>query len=919
LDAILHLKQIFKHNSNQIFLIDDINHNKLTFREIEIESSKIASNLIDLGLRQGDKVGIIMENSASLVKLYFACLFCGIVVIPINHNMSSQEIEHIINHSKMKFVFVDTTTNSKINNNFLNSKKISKLLIKKSDKSIIESNLIVLNFDKISLIGNFKPFQNISSNDDMIIIYTSGTTAKPKAVIHKISDIVKNALVFGKELEIGKDNRFYNILSLSYLGGYYNLLLLPFVLGSSVVLTNTFNPKSALNFWESIIKHNVNTLWLVPSIMSILMEIDRSADGENYCKNNIKKILTGTAPLSIQLRKEFEKKYDVKVFENYGLSETFFISTNSQKHPVKDGSVGKILEGVKIKIVDKYGKEVEEGNEGEVIVKTIFLMKGYYNLGNNNKLKKFFTHDWFKTGDIGILKKSTLYITGRKKDMIIRGGVNISPVSIENIFYKHPKVIECAIIGIPHKIQGEEIILVIRIKNEEDFEKIKKELSYISKIKLEKIKQPSKILFLTEFPHSTYGKIKKNKIRSWALQQNSPRKPNRKTIKINQDYKISPSKIVSESIEAISIKYNTLVYEKQRNKEDVIVMSLGEAFFEIPLFSFDELPTKKIYHYSNSKGIPELRKKLAKYFFDTYDVTFNYEKEILITAGSKIAIYMCLMTMINPGDEVIIYEPAWVSYPEQVKLCQGIPIQIPYYKTVYDFESFISKKTKMIIINNPNNPTGKVYSLDELTHIHELAKKYQIYILSDEAYSDFVLNQDEFISFAHLDIKKEHSIIVNSISKNFGISGWRLGYIISNSELIEQILKLNQHLITCAPTILQYYVAHHYEKIINITKPQIKELGKKRQKIKKYMESIDLQNLQGNTTFYFFTSIADSKLNSDEFCSVLLKDYHVSSVPGIGYGKSCNKFIRISIGSENMERIKIGLKAIKNLISKTLN
>jgi len=617
------------------------------------------------------------------------------------------------------------------------------------------------------------------------------------------------------------------------------------------------------------------------------------------------------------LHKKFEQKYGVKIFENYGLSETFFISTNSDARNEIE-TVGEILEQISLKIVDKHGNSVSDGIEGEILVKTPFLMKGHYDSleNENNQIP---SDEWFETGDIGILKNSTLQITGRKKDLIIRGGINISPASIENIFYKNSEILECAVIGIPHKIQGEEIIAVIRIKNDNIFEGIQKQLIEVCKKELSKIKQPSKIVHLLEFPHSTYGKIQKNKIRVWLLNQNTTHRAKISSINNSQkeEYEIIPSKIVSESIEALSIKYNTLVYEKQRKGEDVIVLSLGEAFFEIPLFSFDELPIEKIYHYSNSRGIPELRQKLAEYFLDTYDVSFDYEKEILLTAGSKIAIHMCLMTLINPGDEVIIHEPAWVSYPEQIKLCQGTPIQIPYNTSVFEFEQFISTKTKMIIINNPNNPSGKVYSLEELTYLHELAKKYQIYILSDEAYSDFVLNQDEFISFAHLDIKKKHSIVVNSISKNFGISGWRLGYLISNSDLINQILKLNQHLITCAPTILQYYVAHHFEKIINITKPQIKELVKKRQEIGKYMKSISLENLPGDTTFYFFTSIKNSKLTSEEFCSKLLTEFHISAVPGIGYGKSCDKFIRISVGSESTDRIKKGLEIIKKLLTDT--
>jgi aspartate aminotransferase/aminotransferase len=425
---------------------------------------------------------------------------------------------------------------------------------------------------------------------------------------------------------------------------------------------------------------------------------------------------------------------------------------------------------------------------------------------------------------------------------------------------------------------------------------------------------------LSEFPHATYGKIQKNKIKTWLIKN-----PNSTLTKIIPNETITelgdflPSDIAAQSSEALSIKYNTEVYEKQRRGEDVIVLSLGEAFFDLPLFSFDNLPYPKIYHYSHSRGIPELRQKLSKYFFETYDVSYDYEKEILITAGSKIAIYMCLMAILNPKDEVLVYEPAWVSFTEQIRLAYGIPVHIPYDETIYNFEKYITDKTKLIIINNPNNPTGKVYSLEELSYLYQLAKKYKLYVLSDEAYSDFVIDQNEFISFANLDTEKKHTIVINSISKNFGISGWRLGYVITNPNLISELLKINQHLITCPPTILEYYVDKHFDEIISITKPQIKDLTLKRKQITDYINSLSLEFLPGTTTFYFFISISKSKLNSEEFCWKLLQEHHISTVPGIGYGKSCDKFIRVSIGSESIERVKKGLKIITNLISSTSN
>jgi len=217
---------------------------------------------------------------------------------------------------------------------------------------------------------------------------------------------------------------------------------------------------------------------------------------------------------------------------------------------------------------------------------------------------------------------------------------------------------------------------------------------------------------------------------------------------------ITPSRVVSESIQALSIQYNNLVYEKQVKGEDVIVLSLGEPFFDIPLFPFDSLPKTKINHYSHSRGIFEFRKKIVDYNSNMYGLNVDYEKEIIITAGSKIAIYMSLMSILNPGDEVIVQEPAWVSYPEQIKLCYGVPIQVPYNKTVYDFKDYLTKKTKMIIINNPHNPSGRIYSNEELMHVYDLARKNNLVVLSDEAYSDYVFEKNEFCSFGKLDSKK---------------------------------------------------------------------------------------------------------------------------------------------------------------------
>jgi aspartate aminotransferase/aminotransferase len=246
-----------------------------------------------------------------------------------------------------------------------------------------------------------------------------------------------------------------------------------------------------------------------------------------------------------------------------------------------------------------------------------------------------------------------------------------------------------------------------------------------------------------------------------------------------------------------------------------------------------------------------------------------------------------------------------------------VPVHIPYWENVYDFEKYITNRTRLIIINNPNNPRGNVFSLDELVHLYRLAEKYNLFILSDEAYSDFVEGKDRFISLGNIDRQKKHSIICNSISKNFGISGWRIGYIISNPSLIHQMLKLNQHLITCPATILEYYVAMYFDEILRHTKPQISALNKKRAEIQAYMDGIGLSYLPGSSTFYFFVSISSTLLDSDTFCMRFLNEHNICVVPGIGYGISCDKFVRVSIGAEPLAVIKPALTKLKEFILQT--
>jgi long-chain acyl-CoA synthetase len=519
MNAIEWLNEIPKRNSNRKFLIDAVSGKVLTFGEYHRAGGSIACYFKELGLRRGDRVAILLHNSIDFAKLYLGCLYAGFVTVPVNPILHHKEINFIVQQSGAKVLIVSSDTIKQVDSNNL-SRLCNTDIIQIVDaqyKGEAGINLRILDISSLKKRDEFEPFEEVTDDDKMTIIYTSGTTARPKGVIHRISDFVGNAKAFNNIMGIGRENRFYGILSMAYLGGYYNLLMLPYVGEASVVVSNVFNAKSVLNFWENAKRYNVNTLWVVPTIMSILNEMDRGGTGEKFCREQIKLSLVGTAPLPITLRKTFENRYGVTLYENYGLSETLFITTNVPYSPVPECSVGRVLTKVQVRILDDEGNQLPYGNEGEIYVNSPYLMEGYYDTENGGYVKPSM-ENWFPTGDIGALSHNgELFITGRKKDLIISGGINISPAAIENVLLQHQAVLNCAVVGIPHVHYGETIAVVVRLSEGVEFGDVHKELLMACKESLSITEQPSHIIEMEEFPYSSSGKIQKNRIREMLI------------------------------------------------------------------------------------------------------------------------------------------------------------------------------------------------------------------------------------------------------------------------------------------------------------------------------------------------------------------------------------------------------------------
>lgn len=376
---------------------------------------------------------------------------------------------------------------------------------------------------------------------------------------------------------------------------------------------------------------------------------------------------------------------------------------------------------------------------------------------------------------------------------------------------------------------------------------------------------------------------------------------------------IQLSQRVQEIPQALSIYLNQIVYEQRRKGRDIITLSLGEAYFKIPDLPFHPDDIAQGYHYTDSQGIPALRRKIAAFYYNHYGALVDPETELLITAGSKAAIFMAMQALLNPGDEVLIFEPAWLTYQEQARLIEAIPSFIPYDCPIDTFHHHFTARSKLLIINNPNNPAGRLFTREELISIYHQCRSNGIVVLVDEAYSDFVLDTP-FHSMADIVPDKDGIILVNSLSKNMGMSGWRVGYIIAAPKLIEAILKLNQHIVTCAPSILQFHMARYFDDIIAATIPQAQHVVKKRRDIVRYLEQAGIHAMAGDGTFYFFISIGDFPDTSLNFALYLLLKYGIAVVPGCAYGRTTERFIRLSIGTESMERIQSALDTICQLI-----
>jgi len=357
--------------------------------------------------------------------------------------------------------------------------------------------------------------------------------------------------------------------------------------------------------------------------------------------------------------------------------------------------------------------------------------------------------------------------------------------------------------------------------------------------------------------------------------------------------------------------------------KDVVSLGVGEPDFITPwnireeaIFSLERRRTM----YTSNAGMPELRNEISRYMSTQYGLKYNSESQVLVTVGASEGIDVALRAIVDPGDEVLIVEPCFVSYKPCVLMAGGVPVSVPtnaennFRVTASGIKSRITEKTKALMICYPNNPTGAILERDELENIAEMLREYDIVVISDEIYSELTYTDTPHTSIASLPGMYEKTIVLNGFSKAFAMTGWRLGYACGSEEIISAMLKIHQYIIMCAPTMAQYGGIEALRKGKSSVMAMRKEYDARRRYMLKELRQMEIDCFEALGAFYLFPSIKKFGMTSEEFCNRLLHEQRLAVIPGTAFGECGEGHIRCSY-AYSIDNIKEALCRLKKFIN----
>jgi long-chain acyl-CoA synthetase len=481
---------------------------RYTWNEFVQRVAKAAAVLQSMGISQGQRFGIISHNSYRNAELMQAGYWMGAIPVPINYRLAPPEIAFILNDAQCQLLVVEDTFLELLQSPGLTAWTDKALLV-----AAVPNTSPLPQYESLLSEATEQDVYDCHEDDDAIIIYTGGTTGRPKGVRLSHRNIVTNALQLGWAVTPREDDVYLHVAPMFHSAEF---LTNPFFLaGAAQAYLSKF---SAQNVLQAIQDYGVTCTLLTPTMIVLLLQ---EPNFDTYDISSLRQIMYGSAPMAAQWTvKAMQRFPGVEFIQSYGLSETSPILTTLSMEAHQQAvdssdlqllhSVGRQLPGVDLKIVDNNGNEVPHGKPGEVVVRSPTVAKGYLN--RPDATAEAFRANWFFTGDIGCLdERGYLYLLDRKKDLIITGSELVFSLEVESVLYQHPKVLECAVVGVPDDTYGESLLAAVVPKPGETLNE--QELIEFCRGKIGGYKIPRHYVFLEELPKSAMNKVLKVEIR----------------------------------------------------------------------------------------------------------------------------------------------------------------------------------------------------------------------------------------------------------------------------------------------------------------------------------------------------------------------------------------------------------------------
>jgi long-chain acyl-CoA synthetase len=478
----------------------------LTYGAFDARTDELAGGMAELGVKPGDVVSVFLPNCLEFLEAWWAILKAGGVLGPVNPAYTGPEAGYVIGHSEAVALVTDARGAGVI------EPERERLDCLHTVISIDEGGDVVL--DELPGRGNGTPAPKRGLDDLAAILYTSGTTGKPKGAMLTHRNELVNTTQGAELVPLAAGERVGMLLPLFHANAQVVTTLIPMMIGCEVVMWERF---SASKFWETVQELEPVSISAVPTILAAVLNAPGAPDGTT----SLRYVICGAAPLSVELLEAFQSRFGIRILEGYGLTETGCIaSINPFYGDRKAGSIGLPIRGQQMMILGADGTPVPTCDYGEIVIKGPNVMPGYLN--NPEATAESIRDGWLHTGDIGYVDEDGyFFIVDRSKDMIIRGGENIYPREIEEVIYTHEGVLECAVIGVPDEVRGEEVLAVIAPKPGAELDP--EELRAFAVSRLAKYKLPREFVVRGELPKTPTGKISKGPLReefgSWATER----------------------------------------------------------------------------------------------------------------------------------------------------------------------------------------------------------------------------------------------------------------------------------------------------------------------------------------------------------------------------------------------------------------